>query len=73
MEITPIRCRIPELERNHNLEPHQVYEKLGMSKQQYSKYRTGRRLPHITTAKLIAGFFGVPIDDLHEWPEIDYP
>lgn len=73
MDLTPIRCLIPELEEERKLEPYQVYETIGMIKQQYSSYRTGRKLPSITTAKLIAEFFGVPIDDLHEWPEIIFP
>lgn len=73
MDFEPIRCLLPELERKLGLEPYQVYETLGIVKQQYSKYRTGRNLPSLKTAKLLAEFFGIPIDDLHLWPNIEIP
>lgn len=70
MEFIPIRCRIPDLERERSLEPYQVYEEIEMSKQQYSAYRTGRKIPSYATAKKIAEFFGVPMDDLHTWRKV---
>jgi transcriptional regulator with XRE-family HTH domain len=70
MEFIPVKCRIPDLERELKLEPYQVYDALNMSKQQYSAYRTNRRIPHLTTAKLLADFFGVPVDDLHVWKKV---
>lgn len=71
MEFIPVKCRIPELEREKKVEPYQVYEALEMSKQQYSAYRTNRRIPHLPNAMLIADYFGVPVEDLHVWKKVN--
>lgn len=71
MDFIPVKCRIPDLERERKLEPYEVYEAIGMSKQQYSAYRNNKRIPHLPNAMLLADFFEVPIEELHVWKKVN--
>jgi hypothetical protein len=71
-DYLPVKSRLPELEEEHGLEPHQVYEdeKVDMPKSQYSAFRTGRKKMGARSMKRLAEFFGVPMDDLYTWRKI---
>jgi transcriptional regulator with XRE-family HTH domain len=48
----------------HDLEQTEAAEMLGMSKQSFSAWNSGRRTPSFTTALLVADFLGVAADRL---------
>ncbi|MFC3797937.1 helix-turn-helix domain-containing protein [Cohnella sp. GCM10012308] len=67
--VRPVKCRLPTLMRERGLEPHDVYAnpRIDMTKQQFSSYYTGRQKMSLSTTKLFADFFGVPMDDIYTW------
>lgn len=67
MAYRPGKCLLPHILRERNLEPYDVYSKIGMTKQQFSDYTTGRRIMSLKTAKTVADQLGIPIDDLYTW------
>lgn len=69
-DFLPVKSRLPELERERDLQPYQVYEAIGMSKSQYSSYRNTVKILGIRNAKILAEFFGIPIDDLYIWKRV---
>lgn len=69
MAISPGKCLLPQLLHDKGLSPYDVYSKLGISKQQFSDYYTGRRKMSLGTAKAMANVLGVTIDDLYTWLE----
>ena len=71
LEPVPVQCRIPEILRERNLEPYEVYEKINMSKQQLSDYSTMRKIPNLKNAILIANFLQVPVEELHVWKWVE--
>lgn len=71
-DYLPGKSRLPELMRQRNLEPVEVYDHpdIQMSKQQFSSYYTSRRKMSASIMKLFAEFFEVPMDDLCYWIKV---
>jgi hypothetical protein len=69
-DFLPVKSRLPELEKERGLEPYQVYEAIKMSKSQYSAYRNTVKILGIKNGKMLAEFFGIPIDDLYVWKRV---
>lgn len=69
MAFFPDKSLLPPLLRDKGLSPYDVYNKLGISKQQFSDYYTGRRKMSLGTAKAVANVLGVTIDELYTWKE----
>lgn len=69
LRVRPDKCRLPEILRERNLEPQDVYEdpEINMSKQQFSAYFTGRQKMSLSTTKLFADYFGIPMDEIYTW------
>lgn len=67
--VRPEKCRLPEILRERGLEPQDVYEdpEIDMTKQQFSSYYTSRQKMSLSTTKLFADYFGIPMDDLYTW------
>ena len=61
------------LRKLHNLSQEELAEKIGVSRQTLSKYKTGESLPDIEKCKALAEVFDVSIDDLinHETTSAD--
>jgi len=69
MAFVPEKCRIPELIRERKMQAQELSLALGISKSQLSDYANMRKVMSIQTAKTIAEYFMVPIDDLYVWKE----
>lgn len=69
MAFRAVRSRIPELMRERNLEPIDVYSDLKMKKQQYSRYTNTTTIMSLPVAMMIADYFGVSIEELYDWEE----
>lgn len=63
----PGRCRLHAILRERRLTPQEFVDLIGMSKQQISHYATNVKVMSLGTAKTIAHYLEVPIDDLYEW------
>lgn len=60
--ILPQKLR--ELRKLNNYTQYDVAEALGIVRQTYSHYETGKRTPDASTLYKLAGFYNIPIDDL---------
>lgn len=64
--------RLKELRKLHNYTQDYVASALGVVRQTYSHYETGKRTPNPETLYKLAGFYNVPIDDfMHLTIELD--
>ena len=60
-----------ELRKYHNMSQEELAEEIGVTRQTVSKYETGESLPDIEKCALIAGIFGVSLDDLINYQKDD--
>ena len=60
-----------ELRKLNNLSQEDIAEKIGVSRQTLSKYKTGESLPDIERCKMLADLFGVTMDDLISYEKND--
>ena len=56
--------RIQELRKVNNYTQDYVASALGVVRQTYSHYETGKRTPSAEMLFKIAGLYGIPVDDL---------
>lgn len=72
MAETMLSQRLKELRKLHNYTQDYVASMLGVVRQTYSHYETGKRTPNSETLYKLAGLYNVPIDDfMHLTIEID--
>lgn len=60
-----------ELRKMHNMSQEELAEKIGVSRQTLSKYETGESLPDLEKAVMLAGVFGVSMDELVNYEKAD--
>ena len=63
MAETLLSQRLKELRKLHNYTQDYVASMLGVVRQTYSHYETGKRTPNSETLYKLAGLYDVPIDD----------
>ena len=63
MAETLLSQRLKELRKLHNYTQDYVASALGVVRQTYSHYETGKRTPNSETLYKLAGLYDVPIDD----------
>ena len=72
MAETLLSQRLKELRKLHNYTQDYVASALGVVRQTYSHYETGKRMPNSETLYKLAGLYNVPIDDfMHLTIELD--
>ena len=72
MAETLLSQRLKELRKLHNYTQDYVASMLGVVRQTYSHYETGKRTPNSETLYKLAGLYDVPIDDfMHLTIELD--
>ena len=72
MAETMLSQRLKELRKLHNYTQDYVASMLGVVRQTYSHYESGKRTPNSETLYKLAGLYDVPIDDfMHLTIEID--
>lgn len=52
------------LRKAHAMSQEELAERIGVSRQTFSKYETGESLPDIEKCKALADVFGITVDDL---------
>ena len=58
------RDNLIQLRKLHNMTQEAVAEKVGVSRQAVAKWESGETAPDLEKARLLAGVFGVSLDDL---------
>ena len=72
MAETLLSQRLKELRKLHNYTQDYVASTLGVVRQTYSHYETGKRTPNSETLYKLSGLYNVPIDDfMHLTIELD--
>lgn len=72
MAETLLSQRLKELRKLHNYTQDDVASMLGVVRQTYSHYETGKRTPSSETLYKLAGLYNIPIDDfMHLTIELD--
>ena len=72
MAETLLSQRLKELRKLHNYTQDYVASMLGVVRQTYSHYETGKRTPNSETLYKLSGLYNVPIDDfMHLTIELD--
>ena len=72
MAETLLSQRLKELRKLHNYTQDYVASMLGVVRQTYSHYESGKRTPNSETLYKLAGLYDVPIDDfMHLTIELD--
>jgi transcriptional regulator with XRE-family HTH domain len=61
------RCRIPELLRERGITMRQLSAETDIHETQLSAYANNRKTMSLHTAKAVASYFEIPIDDLYVW------
>lgn len=64
MRIINFKKNFEELRKAHNLTQEQIAEKIGVSRQVVTNWKSGRNLPDIQTLAIICDMFGTTSDEL---------
>lgn len=75
MQIRSIRCLLPDILRERNIEPVDFYTDpdIGWTKQQYSNIANTKHLMSLLNCIKVSYKLGVPIEDLYDVDIIDAP
>ncbi len=65
------RDNLIQLRKLHNMTQEAVAEKVGVSRQAVAKWESGETAPDLEKARLLAGVFGVSLDDLTNYEPED--
>jgi len=64
-----VKCLLPQILRERNIDHVEFYESIGWTKQLYYVYSKTKRKMSIDTLKTVANALGLPMDELYEWIE----